>query len=122
MARKLLVYDTVNRRFVHALKYGSTILFKFKVRYKDVKINVRENEGQSIMDNPEKRVPMGPQDTGRRQKTKNKKTRKKHNTTQKTKTTRNSKMLDITMHKHAQKHNKTNRTLRLSYIKLLQNK
>jgi hypothetical protein len=59
------------------------------------------------MDNPEKRVPMGPQDTGRRQKTKNQKTRKKHNTTQKTKTTRNSKMLDITMHKHAQKHNKT---------------
>ena len=35
--------DAVNRRFVHALKYGSTILFKFKVRYKDVKINVREN-------------------------------------------------------------------------------
>jgi hypothetical protein len=60
------------------------------------------------MDNPEKRVPLGPQDTGRRQKQKqNKKQGKQHNRTQKTKTTRNSKMLDTTMHKHTQKHNKT---------------
>ena len=60
------------------------------------------------MDNPEKQVPLDPQDMGRRQKQKTKKTsNKKHNTTQKAKTTRNSKMFDTTMHKHTQKHNKT---------------
>ena len=60
------------------------------------------------MDNPEKQVPMGTQDTGRRQKKKKKKNEgKKHNRTQKTKTTRNSKMLDTTIHKNTQKHNKT---------------
>jgi hypothetical protein len=38
----------------------------------------------------------------------NKKTKNKQkNTTQKAKMTRNSKMLDTTMHKHTQKHNKT---------------
>ena len=55
------------------------------------------------MDNPEKQVPLCPQDMGRRQKQKT----TKHNTTQKAKMTRNSKMLDTTIHKHTQKHNKT---------------
>jgi hypothetical protein len=78
MARKLLVYDTVNRRFVHALKYGSTILFKFKVRYKDVKINVRENEG--AINNGQSRETGTNGSTRHGKKTKNKKQKNKEKT------------------------------------------
>jgi len=56
------------------------------------------------MDNSENLVALGAQDTGRRQTTK---TKKNHNTTQKTNTTRKSKMLDTTIRKHTQNHNKT---------------
>ena len=70
----------VNRRFVHALKYGSTILFKFKVRYKDIKIRLNKPEGAMNNGQSMKLVLLGTQDMGRRQKKNNKQTKTQHNT------------------------------------------